>query len=295
MIIMIKSMTGYGSAQGEAAGHQISIEIRSVNNRYLDCSVRLPRIYLFSEDAVKKQIKDKITRGKVDVFINVDSSQMDDVKIEINKPLTNAYLQAVKSIAKEHNLESGLNAFELSRLPDILKIEKQETDADLFTSQLGQVMEAAIHSFDTMRRIEGQKLMQDIEEKLKCINQITQEIVERSPETVVEYREKLGQRMAEILQDSSIDEARIVTEAAIFADKVSIDEETTRINSHVSQMLELLQIGGAVGRKLDFLLQELNREANTIGSKANDTYISKKVIDLKAEIEKIREQAQNIE
>lgn len=292
---MIKSMTGYGSAKGEAAGQQISIEIRGVNNRYLDCSVRIPRIYMFSEDALKKQVKGKISRGKVDIFVNVDSSKSDDTKIEVNKPLARAYLQAVRDISQELDLQPGISAFELSGLPDVTKTQKTEPDAEKFTEELCEVLTLALRSFDAMRETEGKKLFADIEERLDCIEGLTQKIEARSPLTVTEYREKLEQRISELLQDSTIDKGRILTEAAIFADKVAVSEETTRIDSHISQMRKLLSVEEAVGRKLDFLLQELNREANTIGSKANDTEMSELVIDLKAEIEKIREQAQNIE
>lgn len=292
---MVKSMTGYGGAKGEAAGQQVSIELKSVNNRYLDCSVRIPRIYMFSEDTIKRHVKEKISRGKVDVFISIDSSGSANTKIEVNGPLARAYLQAVRDISRELDLEAGVNAFELSRVPDVLKLENYEPDADQFTDELCAVLDKALVSFDGMRTAEGRKLSEDICERLQYIEQLTGKIAARSPETVNEYKAKLEQRMVEILHDSNIDQARILTEAAIFADKVAIDEETTRIGSHISQMRALLSDGGAVGRRLDFLLQELNREANTIGSKANDTSIAKLVIDLKAEIEKIREQAQNVE
>lgn len=292
---MIKSMTGYGSAKGEVDGKQISLEIRGVNNRYLDCSVRIPRLYMFAEDALKRHVKGKISRGKVDIFVNVNSTEVDDTVIEVNKSLASAYLRAIREIGQELDLQPGINAYELSGLPDVIKTQKSEPDTLKFTEELCGVLEMALQSFDLMRETEGNKLFTDIEERLCRIEEITQKIEMRSPQTVVEYREKLEQRITELLQDVTIDRGRILTEAAIFADKVAVNEETTRIASHVSQMKKQLRTGEAVGRKLDFLLQELNREANTIGSKANDTDMSELVIDLKAEIEKIREQAQNIE
>lgn len=292
---MIKSMTGFGSAQGTAGGREITIEIKSVNNRYLDCAVRIPRIYMFAEDLVKKKVGKITSRGKVDVFINVDLSEADDVVITVNEPLARAYMKAIGEIGTELDIPYETDAFAISGLPNVLRVEKRETDTDMFIESLSDILDEALSGFDDMRAMEGDKLLEDICQRLTCIEDLTRQIMARSPQSVIDYRDKLGQRITELLKDAKMDQSRILTEAAIFADKVDIDEEITRLGSHLSQLRQLLEGETPVGRRLDFLVQELNREANTIGSKANDTSISNLVIALKAEIEKVREQAQNIE
>lgn len=292
---MIKSMTGYGSAKGMAQDHEVTIEIKSVNNRYLDCAVRIPRLYMFAEDLVKKKVGKTMSRGKVDVFINVDSSQSDDVVITVNGPLARAYVKAISEIGTGLDIPYETDAVTISALPNVLRVEKRETDTDMFIASLSKILGEALDGLDDMRTLEGGKLSEDISQRLTCIENLAEQIIERSPKSVTEYRQKLEQRITEILKDANVDKARILTEAAVFADKVAIDEETARLGSHICQLRQLLEEDGPVGRRIDFLVQELNREANTIGSKANDTAISKLVIDLKAEIEKIREQAQNIE
>jgi len=292
---MVKSMTGYGSAEGVVGKLGVTIELRSVNNRFLDCSVRIPRVYTFVEDAMKAQVQKVITRGKVDVYVTIDSSKADDVRITLNEPLLEAYLNAFKTMSEKFGLKNDVSVVSLSQFPDILLVEKNETDLEAFTEGICSILRDALQEFDEMRKREGEKLKADILNHLSEIERILAAIEERSPKTVAEYRARLEQRMSEILADRGIDESRLITEVAIFADKVAIDEETVRLRSHIEQLKSLLESDQPMGRKLDFLVQELNREANTIGSKCNDTELSHMVVNLKAEIEKIREQAQNIE
>jgi len=288
-------MTGYGSANGVSGTLELEIELKAVNNRYLDISVRMPRRYLFVEESLKKQIGGEVARGKVDVFINVDSAKDQEVKITLNEPLADAYVTTLKQIADRFSLPSELTAVQVARLPDVLTVDRPETDDDAFTRDIHQILKEALTNFNTMRLIEGAKLHRDITARLDHIAALTDQVERLSPETVKAYRAKLEQRMTEILEGKHIEESRILTEAALFADRVAVDEEITRLRSHISQLRDILNAGGQVGRKIDFLLQEFGREANTIGSKCQDLTLGKIVIDLKAEIEKIREQAQNIE
>ena len=292
---MIRSMTGYGSAKGSCCGLELSIELKSVNNRYLDCSVRLPRSFLFAEEAVKSKVQSHISRGKVDVFVSVDSSAADDVTVRVNAPLAAEYIRAVRGIAEQFQLEDALNALAVSRLPAVLSVEKRDADADAVSAAIGEIMEQALESFDAMRSREGKKLLEDISARLDTVEDYISQVERRSPETVKEYRERLYKKMCEVLQNTALDEQRILLEAGIFADKVAVDEETVRLRSHVSQMRAMLETGSPIGRKMDFLIQEFNRESNTIGSKCNDSVVTGIVIELKSEIEKIREQIQNIE
>jgi uncharacterized protein (TIGR00255 family) len=292
---MINSMTGYGCAKGNIDKLELTIELKSVNNRFFDCSVKIPRLYAFAEDTVKTQVQSCVNRGKVDVFINIDSSKSNDVTIKLNEPLLEAYLSAFKVMSEKYAVVNDIGTAALSRLPDIFIIEKQEVDTDRFLKGLREILGQALESFNAMRAEEGKKLNAFLETRLSEIERISAQIEERSPQSVADYRMKLEARMAEVLANTSIDEARILTEAAIFADKVAISEELVRLSSHISQARMLLQSGQGVGRKLDFIVQELNRESNTIGSKCSDLVITRMVVDLKAEIEKIREQAQNIE
>jgi len=292
---MIKSMTGYGAAKGQSEKLKISIELKSVNNRYMDCSVRIPRLYLFAEEIIKARVQQTAARGKVDVFVTVDSSGADDCVISVNEPLAGAYMDALMDLSRKFELPIDVDAFALSQKPDVLKVEKKETDMGRFSSDLLIILDVALAGFDTMRAVEGEKLRQDIEARLRRIEELTDDLETRSPKTVQAYRQRLEARMTELLDGALADASRLVQEAAIFADKVAVDEETTRLRSHVAQTKALLETGEPIGRKLDFIVQELNREANTIGSKCNDTEMSGLVIELKAEIEKVREQAQNIE
>lgn len=292
---MIKSMTGYGSAKGTVEGIEVCVELKSVNNKFLDTSVRLPRSFLFTEETIKSAVMTHITRGKVDVFVTVDTSMADDMVVKVNEPLLKGYIAALKQIAKDNDLPNDITAMSVSRFPDVLNVEKKELDAEAVAAGIRNIAEQALCDFDAMRIREGAKLKEDVLSKLETIEKLVGIIEAESPKTVDEYREKLRQKLLEVLGTSGIDETRIVTEAAIFADKVAVDEETVRLRSHMAQLRTMLDGGSPIGRKIDFLLQEFNREANTIGSKCQNADIAHVVVDLKSEIEKIREQIQNIE
>jgi len=292
---MIKSMTGYGSAKGFSGKLEISVELRSVNNRYLDCTVKLPRVFSAFEDTQKALISKNISRGKVDAYISIDSSKADDVEIKINHPLVNAYISALKSMAEEHGLPGHVSVMDLTRFPDILQAEKREYDTEQLCADISAVLQEALTGFNKMREREGERLSCDISQRLEEIERLTSLAEELSPRSVAEYRKKLETRLSEILQSANIDEVRILTEAAIFAERTAVNEEIVRLRSHISQLREMMKSCEPVGRKIDFLVQEFNREANTIGSKGNNTEMARVIVDLKAEIEKIREQAQNIE
>ena len=292
---MIKSMTGYGGAKGASGKLEISIEIKSVNNRYLDCSIKQPRVFSAFEESLKSAVQKHISRGKVDVYVTVDSSKADDVAIKVNRPLAEAYLAALKTLSDEYGLKGIVGAMELTRFPDVLAAEKREADPEQLCEDICAILEQALRGFNEMRAREGDKLLCDITERLDEIERLTALIEEISPRSVAEYRKKLETRMQEVLQNTEIDEQRILMEAAIFSDRVAINEETVRLRSHIGQLREMLVNREPVGRKIDFLVQEFNREANTIGSKGNDAEMSRVIVDMKAEIEKIREQAQNIE
>ncbi len=292
---MIKSMTGYGGAKGVSGSFGIQIELRSVNNRFLDCSIRIPRVYTAVEDSMKAVVQKHISRGKVDVYVTVDTSAADDVEVRVNRKLADSYMAALTELSEAYGIKSDVTALSLSRFPDVLTIEKKETDTDELARDLCAILEKALCEFDAMRTTEGEKLKTDISARLDEIERLTALAEARSPETVTAYREKLTARMMEVLESTNIDESRILTEAAIFADRVAVNEELVRLKSHVSQLRKMLEDSQPVGRKADFLVQELNREANTLGSKGNDIEIANIVVDLKAEIEKIREQIQNVE
>lgn len=292
---MIKSMTGYGSAKGSAEGLEISIELKSVNNRYLDTSVRLPRSFLFAEDAVKSAVQSHISRGKVDVFISVDSSGADNMTVKVNEPLLSGYLEALRHIAEEYALPDDLSVMNVSRFPDVLSVEKKDLDAEAISAAICRIMEAALCDFDGMRLREGEKLRDDVLSRLSTIESLVSTVEAEAPRTVAQYRARLEQKMAEVLGSTGIDENRILAEAAIFADHIAVDEETVRLRSHISQLKTMINGNSPTGRKIDFLIQEFNREANTIGSKCQNSDVAHIVVDLKSEIEKIREQIQNIE
>lgn len=292
---MIKSMTGYGSAKGSCQGLEISVELKSVNNRYLDCSVRLPRGFLFAEETVKARTQQHISRGKVDVFVSIDTACSDAVVVKVNQTLAAGYVEAVRALAETYELDGAMSALALSRMPDVLSIEKKDADAEAVSAAIGEITEAALEEFDQMRVREGQKLRDDIAGRLETIENYVSVIERRSPETVAEYRQRLYKKMSEVLESTAVDQQRILLEAGIFADKVAVDEETVRLRSHIAQLRGMLETGSPIGRKMDFLVQEFNRESNTIGSKCSDSDITKIVIELKSEIEKIREQVQNIE
>ena len=292
---MIKSMTGYGRAKETLNKRDITVEVRSVNNRYLDCSVKLPRMYGFAEDAIKGRVQKAISRGKVDVFVSVDASAADVAKVSVNRELAASYVTALQELAEVCGIETKVTPEQLSRFPDVLTVTKEDEDLETVTADLCQVLDEALESYNAMRAVEGKKLAEDIGSRLNTIEILTGEVEQRSPETVTEYRQKLTARMQEVLQAANIDEQRILTEAAIYADKIAVDEETVRLRSHVAQLRTMLESDDPMGRKMDFLIQEVNREANTTGSKCNDVAIARVVVNLKAEVEKIREQVQNVE
>ena len=292
---MIKSMTGYGSAKGTVEALEITVELKSVNNRYLDTSVRIPRSFLFAEDAVKSAVQSHISRGKVDVFVSVDSSAAEDMNVKVNEPLLKGYIEAISHIAKEYELPNDMTAMSLARFPDVLSVEKKDMDADAITEGIKEIAEKALCDFDLMREREGEKLKEDVLNRLGTIDALVSTVEQKAPETVEEYRKRLEQKMAEVLGTAGIDENRILAEAAVFADHIAVDEETVRLRSHMSQLKTMINGDSPTGRKIDFLIQEFNREANTIGSKCQNSEIAHTVVDLKSEIEKIREQIQNIE
>ena len=292
---MIKSMTGYGSAKGTVEGMEIRVELKSVNNRYLDTAVRLPRSFLFAEEMVKTLVQKHISRGKVDVFVNVDSSAAGDMTVKVNEGLLKGYIDAIRHIAVEYGLADDLTAQSVSRFPDVLAVEKKDLDADAISAGMEAIVEEALRDFDAMRTREGEKLRDDVLSRLETIRGLVAQVEEKAPDTVAAYRRRLEQKMAEVLSAAGIDENRILAEAAIFADHIAVDEETVRLKSHMSQLTGMINGSSPTGRKIDFLIQEFNREANTIGSKCQNSEIAHVVVDLKSEIEKIREQIQNIE
>lgn len=288
-------MTGYGRAEETFQGCKITVELRSVNNRYLDCSVRIPRLYLFAEDGVKTRVQKTISRGKVDVFVTVDNGGGEQVQVKVNQPVADSYYAALTQLAQHYELAGDISVSLLSRFPEVLLAEQAEEDTEAMAANIYAVLDRALADFDQMRTREGERMKADILTRADTIQEKVALVEERSPQTVADYRAKLEARMNEVLANTQIDPARILTEAAIFADKIAVDEETVRLHSHIAQLRDMLDKGGAVGRKLDFLIQEFNREANTIGSKCSDIDIARQVVDIKAEIEKIREQIQNIE
>ncbi len=293
---LIKSMTGYGRAVETVNGREFTVELRSVNNRYLDCTVRLPRMLNFAEDAVKQAVKARVSRGKVDVFISVRSEAVDETVVKLNRGVLEGYLSAMQQMVEEYDdIEDDIRVSVLSRLPEVFSMEKPEVDEDQLLKDLMQVVEKALEGYDAMRTAEGAALDRDLRSRGQTILEQVAKVEAGSGQTVAYYRARLEAKLREVLANTAIDESRILTEAAIFADKVAVDEETVRLRSHLQQMNDMLSGGGAIGRKLDFLLQEMNREANTIGSKCTDLRITRIVVDIKAELEKIREQTQNIE
>ena len=292
---MVKSMTGYGRGETVRHGRSYVVEVRAVNNRYLDCTVKLPRAYTFAEDALRKTVQGSVGRGKLDVLVTVDDLDGGETVVTLNEGMVRGYCAAMRKMVEEYGVRDDISASVLAKMPDVFTVEKAAEDRDALACDLKETLEAALAEFDRMREREGEKLKADLLGKLDRIEELTGQVERRSPVTVAEYREKLEKRMAEVLADKQIDESRILTEAAIFADKVAVDEETVRLRSHLEQFRGMLASGGPVGRKLDFLIQEMNRETNTIGSKGNDLELARCVVEMKAEIEKVREQVQNLE
>ena len=292
---MVKSMTGYGRAREMKNGRDITVELRSVNNRYLDQTVKMPRAYLFAEDAVKAKVQGAVSRGKVDVFITIDSTGADETVVTVNENLARGYYDALTRLKEMFTLEGEVSPSTLAKFPDVLTVSKAEEDLESISADICAVLDDAIAAYNNMRAVEGQKLAEDIGGRVTTIETVVGKVEERSPQTVQEYRDKLTAKMQEVLQSTTIDEGRILQEAAIYADKIAVDEETVRLRSHIAQLRAMLQNDQPMGRKMDFLIQEVNRECNTIGSKCNDLAIAQDVVNMKAEVEKIREQVQNIE
>ena len=292
---MVKSMTGYGRAVETVNGREFTVELRSVNNRYLDCNVKLPRSLTFAEEAVKQAVKATISRGKVDVFITVRSESASDVKITLNAAMVEGYLNAMKQMVSDYGVQDDISVSVISRMPEVFSVEKPEVDEEQLLADLMGVVKQALANYDAMRAAEGKALEADLRSRGNTILELVSKVEAGNGQTVVDYRTRLYNKLQEVLANTNIEESRILTEAAIFADKVAVDEETVRLRSHLEQMNNMLTTGGAIGRKLDFLLQEMNRESNTIGSKCSDVQLARIVVDIKAELEKIREQTQNIE
>lgn len=294
---MIRSMTGYGRSQAVVDTMNITVELKSVNHRYFEFNSRVPRNYGFLDEKLKSYIGSRVSRGKVECYVSVENLENDEIEILVNHSLAQSYLGALKELAErnELNLRDDLAMSSLARYNDIFTVHKQEADEEKIWNAVKSVAETAVDKFIGMREAEGNKLKNDVLSRADLILQKVSLIEERSPETVKEYNDKLLARINEFLSDVQVDEQRLLTECAIFADKVAVAEETVRLRSHIDQLRQFLDSDEAVGRKTDFLVQEMNREANTIGSKAQDVTIARCVIDIKAEIEKIREQIQNIE
>ena len=292
---MIKSMTGYGRAIELVDGMNITVEIKSVNHRYFEFSSKLPRSYGFLDEKLKSFFMGKLTRGKMECYVQIETVEEPDTIISVNHPLVKGYLDAYNELAETYGLENDIKISSIARVGDIFAIRKQAADEDKIWAAVADVAQKALDGFVAMREREGARLKDDVLTRLQTIIDNVEFVEERSPETVKEYNEKLLTRLRELLNDAHIDEQRILTEAAIFADKIAVAEETVRLRSHISQMRSFLDADEAVGKKMDFLVQEMNREANTIGSKAQDVEIARRVVSIKAEIEKIREQIQNIE
>ena len=292
---MIKSMTGYGKSEQTIDSLNVTVEIKSVNHRYFEFSAREPREYGFVEEKLKKYCNSLITRGKVECYVSVEDLEEREMEVNVNETLAAGYVKALKELSERFGLKDDISAVTLSRYPDVITLHKASEDEERIWNAVKTVAETAVSKFIEMRETEGSKLRGDILSRADYIIECVEFIEGRSPETVREYNEKLKQRMKELLGDAAVDEQRLLNEAAIYADKIAVDEETVRLRSHISQLREFMNSSEAIGRKLDFLVQEINREANTIGSKAQDVDIAKKVIAIKAEVEKIREQVQNIE
>ena len=292
---MVKSMTGYGRAVETVNGREFTVELRSVNNRYLDCTVKMPRMLSFAEDAVKQAVKATISRGKVDVYISVHAEGAADVKVTLNAAMVEGYLAAMKQMVADYGVHDDISVSLISRMPEVFSVEKPEVDEEQLKADLMSVVQKALANYDAMRAAEGKALEADLRNRGNTILELVSQVEAGNGQTVADYRTRLYNKLKEVLANTAIDESRILTEAAIFADKVAVDEETVRLRSHLEQMNNMLTTGGAIGRKLDFLLQEMNREANTTGSKCSDVKLARIVVDIKAELEKIREQTQNIE
>lgn len=292
---MLKSMTGYGRSQQTLDGREILVEIKSVNHRYFEFSARVPRAYGYLEEKLKAFLQGKVSRGKIEVGVTVYNIEGKDALIEVNSSIAKGYVDALRKANEDLGLTDDITLSNLIRLPDIFNVIKNTEDEEVIWNDVKTAAEEALNNFVAMRETEGLKMREDVEQRLDYIESLVEKVEERSPMVTEAYRERLYSKLTEVLNDKKIDEQRILTEAAIFSEKTAVDEETVRLRSHINQFRGLLEINEPVGRKLDFLIQEFNRESNTIGSKAQDVEITKIVVELKSEIEKIREQIQNIE
>lgn len=292
---MIRSMTGYGRGQDVIGSLSVVVELRSVNHRFYEYSSRLPRVYGFLDDKLKSYLQGRISRGKVDVFVQIDAAQAAASEVTVNTALAGSYLQALQQLEKQFGLRYDVTVSTLARYPDILTVQQAAVDEDAVWQAVQQVTDQALDRFIAMREREGERLRADVLSRANTILKAVSAVEERSPRTVQEHMQKVEARMRELLDGAAVDENRLLTEAAIYADKIAVAEETVRLRSHIDQLRQLLDSGEAIGRKLDFLVQEMNRETNTIGSKCCDIELTRIVVDIKAEIEKIREQIQNIE
>lgn len=295
MIQMVKSMTGYGRCEETVGGRHITVELKSVNHKYFEFSPRVTRGYGFLEDKLKSYVQSRVARGKIDLFLSIETLEDADVVVSVNHSLAAGYIAALREITERYKLPDTVTVNSLSRYSDIFSVHKAPEDEEAIWAAVQPVAEKAVDAFIAMRETEGRRLYEDVMARAAVILELVGKIEARSPETVKAYRERLEMKLREVLSDTAIDEQRILTEAAIFADKVAVAEETVRLRSHFEQLKSLLGAEEPSGRKMDFLVQEMNRETNTIGSKASDSQIAYMVVDIKAEIEKIREQIQNIE
>ena len=292
---MIRSMTGFGREQSIVDGLNITIELKSVNSRYFEFNCRLPKGYLFLEDKLKSFTQGFVSRGKVEMYVSIENELLDDISVKINDNYANAYITALKELSKKYKIKNDISVSSFINNSDMFKFSRNQIDEEKVTKAVLSVADSAVKKFIDMREIEGNKLREDVLSRVDYILDKVSFVEEQSPKTVDAYRLKLEGKIKELLESSQIDETRIVTETAIFADKVAVAEETVRLRSHINQFCQLVSEGGAIGRKLDFIVQEINRETNTIGSKAQDLEIAQIVVNIKSEIEKIREQIQNIE
>ncbi len=292
---MVKSMTGFGRCVEQINGLNITVEIKSVNHRYFEFGARMSRAYQFAEEPLKALCQQYITRGKVELSVFVEDMTEKATTVEINRQYARGYIAALRQLAREYKLKDDLKLSSLVGNSELLTVRKTLLEDEVVTEALTSVAKKALENYNEMRRAEGEKLKADVLSRVKTILSAVEFIEGRSPETVKAYRERIEEKMRELLGNSAIDEQRLITETAIFADKVAVDEETVRLRSHISQLENMLEGNAATGKKLDFLIQEMNREANTIGSKSQNVEIAHTVVDIKAEIEKIREQIQNIE
>lgn len=292
---MLKSMTGYGRQETVVDGRKILVEIKSVNHRFADYNIKVPRHFGFLEDKVKKLASQNITRGKIDIYVAVESGEESDTDIVLNADLAKSYIAALHELRDKFGLKDDISVSSVARYNDIFKSERREEDEEALWQAVSTVMKDAIEAFVAMRVREGERIEADLVARINYMKELAQKVDERSPETVKEYSDRLYARIRDVLEDRTIDESRILTEVAIFADKVAVNEETVRLASHFEEFNEIITAGEPAGRRLDFLIQEINREINTIGSKAQDIEIAKIVVTLKGEVEKLREQIQNIE